>query len=542
MVKRLSHFEASAVMQEAGLDPLEPYRNSQSPWRCRCRNCGAEVFPRYSNVKSQGSGCQSCAGNGHLSPGRISEVLGRLKLRPLAPYMNANEPWAMLCLVCNREVQPRMKHLLSGASQGCKFCAGRISDEEAENYLKAGGFIPLEQFPGQKKPWRAECVECNRVSSPTLYWIRRGSRCGFCAGNRIDPTEAVLEMRSRGLEPLDVYPGSHSPWKSKCLDCGEQVAPRLNNLRSSDQGGCLNCAGLKRLSEGEAEEILRRWGFDPLVPYPGSQLGWFARCKLCHSTVQPLLSRRNRLRDKYDCPACTQASRGRARLLVLEALDLDPLEAYPGAAKRWRMRCRRCGDDANPTWSQASSQGVRGCPTCRLESRAWRRVPEDEAVAELRAAGFEPLVGYPGANQGWRSQCMECSAEVFPALTRLRAGHGCSSCSVGGIRRDEPAIVYLLEHPLFRAAKIGIAKGDGSGRLRQHSRNGWTTFRVWPVREGRIAFAAESRVLNLLRSFAIGPAVSPEEMPQHGYTETVSVDDVSPQDLVELISLALEEA
>ena len=529
-------------MRLAGLEPLEPYVNSQTPWRCRCHTCGNEVSPRYSNVRGEHSGCRFCAGNVAVSPRRIAEALSRLQLEPLTPYSNANDAWLMQCLVCGHEVKPRMKHLISGASHGCKFCAGQLAPDEAAVHLEKGGFLPLEPFPGQKKSWRAKCMVCGRESTPSLYWVRRGSRCGFCAGNRIDPTEAVLDMRDRGLEPIDAFPGVHSPWRSLCLDCGEEVSPRLNNLRSNGQGGCVNCAGLKSLSDDDAQAIVRRWGFEPLFPYPGTQVGWPSRCLACKQVAYPRLSRRNRARDRYDCPSCTQSSRERARELVLEALNLNPLEDFPGATKRWRMRCRRCGDEASPTWAQVSSQGVRACPTCRLESRAWRRVPEAEAVSELRAAGFEPLAAYPGANARWRALCMDCSAEVSPSLTGVRAGHGCSNCSVGGIRLDEPAVIYLLEHLNFRAAKVGIAKGNGAHRLKQHAKNGWTTLRVWGVPEGRVAYAAEGRVLSLLRLFALGPAVSADDMPQHGYTETVSIDDISPQDLAELILLALEEA
>ena len=53
--------EAVAVMLAAGLEPLEPYVNNHTPWRCRCMRCGTEVSPEYNNIKS-GWGAAGIAG------------------------------------------------------------------------------------------------------------------------------------------------------------------------------------------------------------------------------------------------------------------------------------------------------------------------------------------------------------------------------------------------------------------------------------------------------------------------------------------------
>ncbi len=61
MPKRLEPEAAAAVMRAAGVEPIEPYRNSQSPWRCRCLSCGREVAPRYTDVVRGYGGCKWCA-------------------------------------------------------------------------------------------------------------------------------------------------------------------------------------------------------------------------------------------------------------------------------------------------------------------------------------------------------------------------------------------------------------------------------------------------------------------------------------------------
>lgn len=56
--------EAIALVQAAGLEPLEPYKSAHSPWRCRCRQCGREVRPTFGNIRRGQLGCVYCANRG----------------------------------------------------------------------------------------------------------------------------------------------------------------------------------------------------------------------------------------------------------------------------------------------------------------------------------------------------------------------------------------------------------------------------------------------------------------------------------------------
>ena len=50
-------------MNAAGFDPLEPYANAVTKWKCRCTTCGETVFPTLSGVTA-GNGCRNCARSG----------------------------------------------------------------------------------------------------------------------------------------------------------------------------------------------------------------------------------------------------------------------------------------------------------------------------------------------------------------------------------------------------------------------------------------------------------------------------------------------
>ena len=116
----------------------------------------------------------------------------------------------------------------------------------------------------------------------------------------------------------------------------------------------------------------------------------------------------------------------------MNAAGFDPLDPYPGAAKRWKCRCRVCGEVSYPRYSNVKA-GSR-CEHCAPQriSRT-RRTPEAQASAEMLKARFKPLEPFPGANERWKSWCLRCDAVVYPALSKIRkrVATGCKHCSSG---------------------------------------------------------------------------------------------------------------
>jgi hypothetical protein len=96
MPRRLTDQDTVPTMRAARLEPLEPYPGSQIPWRCRCLDCGAEVRPHYNSVQ-QGRGCPECG-------------------------------------------KSRRRY--------------RVDEDDARQLMTNAGFVPLEDFPGSKNPWR----------------------------------------------------------------------------------------------------------------------------------------------------------------------------------------------------------------------------------------------------------------------------------------------------------------------------------------------------------------------------------------------------
>lgn len=55
------------VMKRAKLQPLEPYKNSDIKWKCKCLKCGETVYPVYGSVQQGQGGCVYCA-SGKINP------------------------------------------------------------------------------------------------------------------------------------------------------------------------------------------------------------------------------------------------------------------------------------------------------------------------------------------------------------------------------------------------------------------------------------------------------------------------------------------
>jgi hypothetical protein len=111
---------------------------------------------------------------------------------------------------------------------------------------------------------------------------------------------------------------------------------------------------------------------------------------------------------------------------------------------------------------------------------------------------------------------------VHPHFASVQKGSGCRFCAPYGLDLQKPATLYLIEQSELRAAKIGIAEST-SDRIDVHIRRGWKVIQIWQFSTGELAGKAESAVLVYFRDeLKLPPFLGPSDMPQGGYTETVS--------------------
>lgn len=301
--------EAVAIMRASGLEPQEPYVRSGAPWRCIHLACGTEVFPSYNSIQQGGGGCKQC---GHLKTAAAirhdgefaAEIMRNAGLEPLENYPGSHSKWRCLHSECGDEVSATLHGVRSGES-GCFRCgrrnaglAQRLDPETARQLMIENGLEPIEPYELSNKPWKCIHKECGSVVSPTLSSIQGGQRgCRKCAdkltGLRSSYSQqfAIQQALSRGYQPLDEYPGAMNHWRCIHLECGGEVQATLNTLMSG-KGCCMPCgvasrAEKNRYTAEEAELIMRRFGLEPLEPFPGYMEKWKCFHTECGREVSP---------------------------------------------------------------------------------------------------------------------------------------------------------------------------------------------------------------------------------------------------------------
>jgi hypothetical protein len=535
---KLTEVEAVREFRDAGLVPLEPYPGRITrPWRAECERCGREVSPQIQTVRRAKNACRFCARDAGTETVRSRQAAAAVEamraagLEPLEDFRNHRSPWRSRCTTCGAEASPSYQNIKQGGG-GCRSCGLRRAHarkfdqraSRAEQDMREAGLEPLEPYSGTLTPWRCRCTRCGEEVSPQHSRVKAGSiGCTSCAlrerglRRRIPREEAFALMETAGFTPVEPYPGAGEPWRCSCMKCGLESTPRLSTVKRSGSG-CRFC-NKPEWSAEDAEDLMRAAGLEPLEPFIAVNRRWRSRCDGCGNEVSPTLSK-VRARGRV-CRYCSgkhvdPAAAGD----VMRAHGYEPLEPYPGSLKPWLCRCATCSRERTPTYAMVKSQGTR-CAYCT-------GVKVDPADAErlMREAGLEPLEPYPGASVPWKVRCTTCERTVTPTIGTVRSGGRCRFCSTKGIQLNKPAVVYIITHRALQAHKVGIASRSGY-RLRQHSLEGWETYQVLNVDSGERAFAVEAEVLNWIRNdLGAPPALSRDQMPQHGWTETVAATKV----------------
>ena len=318
MAARLDPEQCAEVMLASGLRPLVPYPGSQVPWEAVCVKCGARVAPIFSNVRRRGSGCVACARRvGHRVP--------------------SNDPVAV---------------------------------------MRARGGEPLEPYPGRNDgPWRVRCNTCSREVTPTYASVQQGQgpcvHCGQAASavpRRVSKHEAVVAMREADFEPLEPYRNARARWRCHCNRCGHDVTVVYGSVKAGGRG-CTGC-WQPTLSQDEARARMLQAGLRPLTPYPGhNDTPWPSECLTHRIVVSTTLAHATSKGRQNGCPDCAREGRSRPRrdpesaIAAVRRANAEPLEPYPGARKKWRVRCLACGTE-NLVILYALESGSGACSSC----------------------------------------------------------------------------------------------------------------------------------------------------------------------------------
>jgi DNA-directed RNA polymerase subunit RPC12/RpoP len=209
-------------------------------------------------------------------------------LSPIEPYKSSGVPWKSRCITCNKIVSPNLASVKLRGS-GCAYCAGRrIDSTDAIAIFTSIGLKPLEPNQGNKHPWRSIHIPCGREVSPHLNGIKQGQGpCKYCAGVAVLPKDAERLFLSKDLKPVEPYSGdSKKPWRSIHIPCGNEVSPNYNIIQRDESIGCKFCSD-QFVDPDEAFQFFMSRDLQPLVPYPGTSKPWKSVHTVCGEVIQP---------------------------------------------------------------------------------------------------------------------------------------------------------------------------------------------------------------------------------------------------------------
>lgn len=222
---------------------------------------------------------------------------------------------------------------------------------------------------------------------------------------------------------------------------------------------------------------------------------------------------------------------------AFEAAGLTMVGDYVNNRKPVAVVCQLCGAkfDRRPGQllrrAKAAVKDTKGCEPCvRAQVVESFVLTEEEASTELLNFGYRPTEPYPGLGKDrWEAVHVRCGSTCHPNLLSLRqrevdADDACRYCQAGkGHNLNDPANLYLLQHPELGAIKVGVTKVD-STRLENYARDGWQVVQTVRHENGQHAYDAEAKVLAELAATGFPASfLSEGEMPS-GWTETFSDD------------------
>jgi hypothetical protein len=419
--------KAEKVMRAAGVIPLEPFKTAATKWKCKCKKCKKIVYPAYNTVNSRNTNpCRNCAALEMGARRRAKSekaniaILKKAHFVPLEEFPGNSKPWKVQCLKCKKESSPHLSSVKNGSS--CAYCAGvKVDEADVRSYFKKAGYLPIGPYPGANKKWKAKHKPCGKIVYPEYSKVKQGRGCAVCSGNaKIYDTEARKLFLKNHLKPLEPFVNSQEPWKSECLKCGKTVSPKYTKVKARGHQ-CSYCAGSK-VDPKDAIELIKSKGFLPKTPYPGGNKKWAAICITCKKELDIIYSN---IKLGFGCKYCTgkEVHPDDANKSIVRR-GYEPLEPYPGASSPWKVRCNTCKREQQIKMHSLNSNNR--CSYC-----TGYKLDISDINKRLEELDFQPLEKYKNARTPWKIRCLRCNHIIYPTWDRMNKANrnrGCGYC------------------------------------------------------------------------------------------------------------------
>ena len=232
--------KAVEMFRASGLEPEGKFPGPHVPWKSIHLACGRTTSPRYAAIQQGNGACKYCAGNA-VHESEAIDLMTSKGLSPLVEFPGANMPWRCIHSECGKEVSPTYSSVRSGQG-GCKFCGGRHVDQaEARTNIIRLGFTPIDDYQPQNR-WRVIHDKCGtEILITYAYTVRTGKGCASCAGLKPVNQEEVVEVfENNGFILVDSFVNTRTPVKAIHKVCNREVSPRYGDVKNGR--GCKFCA------------------------------------------------------------------------------------------------------------------------------------------------------------------------------------------------------------------------------------------------------------------------------------------------------------
>ena len=419
-----------------------------------------------------------------------------------------------------------------------------LSQQEVEQLFLKQGLEVLEPYVNSRTRIKAKCLGCGRTVEPYYRQIWSGqSGCRDCSSQKfkLSPHEISETLDVVNLKLMGAYKNSKTPLQVECLKCGHESFVILGDIRNSEKFNCSGCDPKKsflgrrrKLTKFEldaAKSEFLDFQFELIGKYQSTRKPVLVKHLTCGTQSERSL--KNIKSGIGFCAGCmtNRTLTESEALAVLQNAGFEPIGKYVNSETPWEAKCKKCKRVLSPTIHTLKGKDS-GCAFCN-------KVKVDPIDAEqlMISAGYTPLEPYKSSKSKWKCRHEVCGQIVFPRYNTIQNGQGgCTDCA-DKYSYYETSYFYVMEHEAFQSLKIGISNTDSKDdRVLVHSKHGWKLVQRIEFENGFLAYEFEQTLLNHLRkNLNIPIHLSKSEMPQSGFSETLSVNFISLADLLILV-------
>lgn len=398
----------------------------------------------------------------------------------------------------------------------------KLTLEQVRLRFQKQGCQFLDNFYGGIKYEHNFLCNCGNMGKIHVNNFTNGMRCKICADKKIPLEDVKKEFQEHGCEFLDSeYINNKYFHNYKCC-CGNIEKTSLKNLRRS--AGCYICGKNKRKPIKFIKGYFEKHGCKLVSQtYIGCDYPVKYICK-CGREKSIRFSDFQKGQRCYECSGRVKRTLEDV-IKVFEERNCKFLDNFYISANHNHNYICECGNASKITLSSF----LRGRRCMKCSGNAKHTL---EQVKEIfKANGCEFLDNYFKDNKFRHNFICECGNVGKLCLLDVRRGCRCKKCSHGGFKGSLPGYVYLLQRP--NQYKIGIYN-EGTRRMHQHRKNGWTLLDQKKYLNGQEAYFEELKLKRLLRQKNIPTGFHAFREYFDGFTESWNAVDLEVNSLDDL--------